>query len=740
MKPASARWWELVLFGNVFAFAIAAGEPGVIRVNPAAVVVDRPHSLVGANIEDLNFQLYGGLYSQLLHGEGFEEHVDPTELLGLEGPQRFAVWVVLDERGRPRLRHFSGRALTRLYDRGAEADWQSSAPRDGAEVQIGRLTFRGGVILPEELPGDLGRRLVALAGGDAQASRHWRKVQTGSARGELRLVREGVFTGRQAQEIRFVDGTGEVGIDNAGLFRAGIPLAGGRPYEGTLRIRSATATDVFVSLRRPDGRRLAETAVRLEARPGEYQRVGFALTPDGSEAHGRLAVTLWRPAAITIDYAFLQAGEWGRFAGLPVRREFAEAMLGLGVQTIRYNGSMVNRCPDGTEHYRWKRMIGPRDERVPYHGFFNPYASHGFSVFEFMDFAAAAGLRSMIGLRIDETERDLADFVEYCHGSADTEWGRRRIAHGHPAPYALDVIQIGNEQAPDEEYLARFKALAAALWSRDPQLLVAASVNARNLTAGNLPPLKAKRQQGGIAIMTELARWVRAQGRERQFILDSHYQSSLDHADTVIRDAIGLVLAERLARAVPGFALRLWPMEENGDRCTWERGLAHAHNLNTLHRLPLQVERAGTANTFQAWDLAQIWDQGRIHFLPGQFVFQPSYHVDRLFADEWLPLVVEAACGDPRLDVLAKRSRDGAVVALYLANLGEAAVRPVLRLEGFAPRTAQLTRIGSAQLDARNSPDAPRRVAPELVPFSWNPASPQIELPGRSFSVLRLER
>src|SRR5262249_8721034 len=156
----------------------------------------------------------------------------------------------------------------------------------------------------------------------------------------------------------------------------------------------------------------------------------FNLMPGQSAEHGRFAVTLKQPGTIIVDYAFLQAGDWGRFHGLPVRSEMADAIVAMGVKTMRYNGSMVNKNPDGGKVYRWKKMILPRDERMPYEGFFNPYASHGFSIFEFMDYCETAGIWPMFGLRTDETEQDMADLVEYCLGGAETQWGKQRIANG----------------------------------------------------------------------------------------------------------------------------------------------------------------------------------------------------------------------------------------------------------------------------------------------------------------------
>ncbi|MCX7013116.1 MAG: hypothetical protein NTW86_11270 [Candidatus Sumerlaeota bacterium] len=732
----SAGGWLALMVG---AAGWAEGGGAVVRVDAENVLVEREQSLVGANIEDVNHQLYGGLYSQLIHGECFEEHVDPSDLLGLTGKDRLAVWTLIDETGRPALAQFA-RAV-RLYHSDNPVDRPSDAERSADETKVGGLVFRGGVILPEELPGDLGEKLVALATGDEQVSRHWRKVRSGSAAGSLQLVRQGAFTGRQAQRIAFRSGLGELGIDNAGLFRWGINLVGGKPYEGILRIQSDTARQVFVSLRGEGGEALAEQALSLDARPGEYQRLAFTLTPKASDPRGRFALTLKQPGEITVDFAFLQAGEWGRFDGLPVRKDLAEAMIGMGVKTMRYNGSMVNKCIEGAQRYKWKQMIGPRDERQPYHGFFDPYSSHGFSVFEFMDFCEAAGIYPLFGLRIDETEQDMADLVEYCLGGAETEWGARRIANGHPRPYFLKAIQIGNEQTPNAEYVKRVEALGAAIWSKSRDVDVVLSCNVgRWLSAEDSD----KGAAGGAALflanMIEMARWAREQGQEAKFVLDSHYLSALDHADRGLPAHIGLPLNDAIAKALPGFNLRLWPMEENGDRYDWERGLAHAHNLNTMNRMPPCLERAGVANTFQAWEMNLFWDQGRIHYTPSQVFFQPSYYVDRMFGDEWLPLVVQAESSEPTVDATAKKDREGKTLTIYLVNTDKAAATVSLDVAGFAPVRTEVARIRAADLTDHNTPQEPERVATRMVDGAWDPGHPVIELPGYSFTAIRLGR
>jgi hypothetical protein len=271
--------------------------------------------MIGANIEDLNYQCYGGLYSQLLYGENFEEHID-SDVLGLSAKDRLQVFIEENERGDIEVWGFAG------------SRWDHNIARRilGLPPKKPDMPVAAG-----DLPPDKRRLLLDRATGDEQVSRHWRKRQTGSAKGSLRFERRGTFNGRQSQRITFLSGEGEFGMDNAGVNRWGINWIAGKPYEGLLRIKAEKDCVVAVSLLSANGaRNLAEASIELRAAPGEYQRVEFALTPNASDEHGRFGITLKQPGSVVVGYAFLQPGEWGRYKGLPLRKELVEAVIAQG--------------------------------------------------------------------------------------------------------------------------------------------------------------------------------------------------------------------------------------------------------------------------------------------------------------------------------------------------------------------------------------------------------------------------
>lgn len=712
----------------------------------------------GTNIEDLNNQTNGGIFSQLIHGEAFEENVD-IDFMNLPLRNYVQVHVVLDENHTPHLLSvansytrttwnnlsnkydFNSRDLLDSYYNAAHptlaGNSRSDAPAPRVQLlKIGDLNFYGRFVIFDSIPEAYRNILLDRINGKEQISRYWSKIISGSANGVFTLKRGDAYMGRQNQVISHLGGNGDVGVANAGLNKQGINLVAGMPYDGVIRVKSTDAKVIYVSLRDQDGNVLDQKAYGLKA-DGSYEKVSFELTPDANTPKGKIGISLKSKGEIELGYAFMQPGEWGRINGLPVRKMFADALVKQGITVIRYNGSMVDVGVD-TYLYRWKKMIGPFDERrVCYRNGFNPFATHTFGVIELLQVAEAIGAQAMVGLSIDENFQDISDFVEYVNGSTDTPWGALRASHGHPEPYGLKYIQVHNEEPMTVGYAEAMKKFALAAWKVDPEMHIVTSLN-----IGRRPTSYARGSEQ-YRLSSELFGWFISHGQGDKMVWDPHFSGSVNFADSPgYENEMGIVLQRELEKDYPGHYLTLCPMEENGSRCDWDRGLAHAHNWNTNQRNADCFTWLGTANTFQPHEQHYMWDQGRVHYTSNEIWFQPSAHIDQMMTDIWLPDVIEAKCSnDTVLDVTAKMNEDKTQLAIYVVNLSDQPKTASINIDGFrySGKAATWT-IGGCELTEFNTVSDKDNVSPIIGAKSMKSKNTQYIFPKYSYTRILLNK
>lgn len=134
------------------------------------------------------------------------------------------------------------------------------------------------------------------------------------------------------------------------------------------------------------------------------------------------------PGSVWFGYARLEPGPWGRWAGLPVRREAAATLQAMGVSALRYGGSVGSSVS-------WQDFRGALWNRT---GLGRTWAScdmSGWGPFDAMDAFSSMNISVTVTMSMTVTPEYLADLVEYCLGDASTQWGAQRIADGHPNIY-----------------------------------------------------------------------------------------------------------------------------------------------------------------------------------------------------------------------------------------------------------------------------------------------------------------
>jgi hypothetical protein len=778
---------------------VAVLSTGVASAQQATITVQtdgptRPVSryLTGACIEDVNHEIYGGIYSQMVFGESFQEPaptapvrgfaayggtwaVSDGELLGSggDGPKlvsdatvadgEASVEILFGDRapglaglivrvGRPGVGpdNFDGYEVA--LDPAAQSlrlgrhrrnwellrdvpvavpvgEWVTLAVRmEGATLEVladGKSVLRhadagvplltGAVGLRQwqrearyrnltVTTGD-GVRALAFEAEDAsldQVSGMWRPVRRGSAEGAWLIEREEPFVGAQSQRVSFARGEGEVGVENQGLNRWGMHFEAGKPYEAVVWARSERGAELWLSLESADGSRV-HAEQRLEVPAGGWQRLACELTPRHSESKGRLAVSLRRPGSVVLGYALLQPGEWGRFKGLPVRRDVAEGLIAQGITVLRCGGCMVN-----DDDYRWKRMIGPREQRQPYHGFWYPYSSNGWGIVDFVAFCRAAGFLCVPDFNMGESPEDMADFIEYANGSAESTWGRRRVQDGFPEPFALKYIQLGNEERVNDEYADRFTALAEAIWDRDPSIILVVGDFCYSAPIGD--PYHFDGAAGGItslAAQQRILALAKAHGAEVWF--DVHLGTEGPGRSSEF-GALHTYQAA-LEQVADGARHQVVVFEFNAGNHGLRRALANAEAIHLTERLGLPI--ATSANCLQPdGQNDNDWDQGLLFLNPSSVWLQPPGYITRMVSEHYQPLLLASTVEGP-LDVSAKRGEDGTVLVLEVVNTSETAVEAAIGLGGYRPAKpeAEVEEL-AGPYDATNTAAEPDRIVP----------------------------
>jgi len=354
----------------------------------------------------------------------------------------------------------------------------------------------------------------------------------------------------------------------------------------------------------------------------------------------------------------------------------------------------------------------------------------------------AAGFVAIPALNVNESAQDLADFVEYVNGPPDSEWGKRRVADGHPKPYDLKFMELGNEERVNDAYYAKFEKIAQAIWAKDPQIILVVGdfqyerkiTDPMNITgaASRITSLSGQKK------ILELAA-----KNNREVWFDVHVGTDGPGTATSVEalpsfiDAIDKIAGQAKHRVVV--------FELNANNHEQRRALANAVAIGRATRdgrLPI-VTSANALQVDRQNDNG--WNQGLLFMNPASTWIQPPGYVTQMISNSYEPRVldVEMSKADPQLDVTAVKSEDGKTVVLRVVNTTTEPRACEIRLENFksTKNEAQVEEL-AAPMNATNTATDPTRVKPRSL--TWNHGqklgqAATYTFPPSSFTVLRIE-
>ena len=298
----------------------------------------------------------------------------------------------------------------------------------------------------------------------------------------------------------------QTGLDNEGFF--GIGVRQGEEYRFSVWARlpqGGAPAKLRVELVNTAsmGETQAIATQEVEVSSQEWKKYQVVLTPAETQVKAKLRVVLASAQTVDLEHVSLfPVDTWmGHENGL--RRDLAQALADLKPGVFRFPGGCIVEGTDLTTRYQWKNSVGPVENRplnesrwrdaFPHRLYPDYYQSYGLGFYEFFLLSEEIGAEPLpvvsCGLAcqfqngpeghqpvdsLDSYIQDALDLIEFANGSADTPWGKVRAEMGHPEPFGLKFIGVGNEQW-GEEYTERLAPFVKALREKHPEIKVIGS-------------------------------------------------------------------------------------------------------------------------------------------------------------------------------------------------------------------------------------------------------------------------
>ncbi|MCH5187884.1 MAG: alpha-L-arabinofuranosidase [Oscillospiraceae bacterium] len=361
-------------------------------------------------------------------------------------------------------------------------------------------------------------------------------------------------------------------------------------------------------------------------------------------------ITLSEAGTVDIDMCslFPKKTFMGRENGL--RPDMAQALKDMRPGFMRFPGGCIVEGNGLNNRYRWKDTIGPIETRKGNWnrwqeggvGVYAPdyYQSYGLGFYEYfllcedLECEPLPVLNCGMGCQyqceetvpleeLDEYIQDALDLIEFANGSADTEWGSKRAEMGHPKPFGMKYLAIGNEQW-EEGYFERYEAFQKVLAEKHPEILLISS-------------------SGPYAAGKEFEKawnWLEGKGKDFAFAVDEHYYvpsrwlfNNTDRYDNYDR-SMPKVFAGEYACHLSGHQ----PRPNN-----LEAALAEAAMMTGFERNADVVHLAAYAPLFAREGFTQ-WTPDLIFVNNHEVMLTPSYYVQQLFSKNLPEYETEFAC------------------------------------------------------------------------------------------------
>jgi alpha-L-arabinofuranosidase len=520
--------------------------------------------------------------------------------------------------------------------------------------------------------------------------------------------------------IARADGADTLGVTNDGWW--GMAVRPNTVYAGSMYAKADVAEVVRVSLVSDDTGKVLATE-RLAALSKDWKQYPFSMKTGGDvtpSSRNHLLIEFDRPGSAWLQLVSLFPPTFhGRSNGNRV--DLMEMLAAMHPAFLRFPGGNYLEGNTIPERFDWKKTIGPLVDRPGHASPWRYHSTDGMGLLEFLEWCEDLKMQPLLavyagyslqqqhvnpGPDLEPYVQDALDEIEYVTGDATTKWGAERAKDGHPAPFALNYVEIGNEDQFDRSgsYGGRYAQFYDAIKKKYPQLQLIATTIVKN----------------HVMDMVDDHYYKRAE----EFFNDVHHYDKMD------RQGLKIFVGE-------------WATREGTPTPNMGAALGDAAWMTGMERNSDIIMMASYAPLFVNVNPDGMqWQSDLIGYDANSSYGSPSYYAQVMFANHVGTETVESdleGAGD-RLFYTVTRDAAKGIVYLKIVNASSKAQDLKITLDGAnsVKPTAKLIRLSAATTAATNSITDPRHVVPVESVVKGVSKEFTRAVPGYSIDVLEL--
>lgn len=557
------------------------------------------------------------------------------------------------------------------------------------------------------------------------------------------------------------------GLENEGFF--GIGVEAGKRYRFSVWARTAGEADrEYISIHlcdddtADDDQMFAHAVLEIDSK--EWKRYETVLESPVTNPKASLRIfletgeTIDPGQAVDLEHISLFPAETFRSHKNGLRADIAQTLADLEPGVFRFPGGCIVEGTDLANRYQWKNSVGPVENRpininrwnytFPYRLFPDYYQSYGLGFYEYFLFAEEIGAEPLpvisCGMacqfqndpawdphacleELGEYVQDALDLIEFANGAATTGWGAVRAEMGHPEPFGLKYLAVGNEQW-GEEYVERLEPFVKAIRERYPDIRIVGS-SGPYLGGEWFEHLWPEMRRLGADLVDE-----------HYYSWEGFFERNADRYDDYPREGTKVFAGEYACHGSDGKKFN-----------HFNAALMEAAFMTGLERNADVVEMATYAPLLahtEGWQ----WRPDLVWFDNLRVMRSCSYHVQRLYATNKgthvLPLTMEGRPvtgkeGQHALYATAAKDTGKGEYIVKVVNLSEYSQPLTLDFKNL-PRKQKLTNATCTTLHsdnpvAENTIDAPDTIVPKTEPVEVNGNTLTTRIGPRTFAVYRFK-